>query len=49
MNEKRHNRAPRPTGQSRNQKIVMWSIFGVAGVMLVIAIILFVRTGASLF
>jgi hypothetical protein len=39
---------PKPP-QNRTQKIVMWSIFGVAGVMLIIAIVLFVASGAPLF
>lgn len=35
--------------QNRTQKIVMWSIFGVAAVLLIIAVVLFIVSGASLF
>ena len=40
---------PQGPGQTRTQKIVMWSVFGVAAVLLVIAAILFVTSGAKLF
>ena len=45
------NRDPRrdQPEQSRTQKIVMWSIFGVAGVLAVIAIIIFFASGTRLF
>jgi hypothetical protein len=39
---------PKPP-QNRTQKIVMWSIFGVAGAMAVVAIVLFIVSGAPLF
>ncbi len=35
--------------QTRTQKIVMYSIFGVAGVLLVIAVVIFITSGAPLF
>ncbi len=35
--------------QNRTQKIVMWSIFGVAGALLIAAIIIAVVTHARLF
>jgi hypothetical protein len=35
--------------QNRTQKIVMWSVFGVAAVLFVIAAILFATSGARLF
>ena len=39
---------PKPP-QNRTQKIVMWSIYGVAGVLAIIAIILFIVSGARFF
>jgi hypothetical protein len=39
---------PKPE-QNRTQKIVMWSIFGVAGALLVAAIIIFIVSGAPFF
>jgi uncharacterized membrane protein len=35
--------------QNRTQRIVMWSIFAVAGILLVIAVVLFIVSGAPLF
>jgi len=35
--------------QNRTQRIVMWCIFGVAAVLLVIAIVLLVVNGVALF
>lgn len=37
------------TPQSRTQKIVMWSVFGLAAVLAIIAIVIFVRSGAPFF
>ena len=48
MTLSKDNRSQRPE-QSRIQKIVMWSIFGVAAVLAVIAAVLFVTSGARLF
>ncbi len=42
------NRRKHPE-QNRTQRIVMWSVFGVAGVLFVIAAVLFVISGARLF
>jgi hypothetical protein len=39
---------PKPP-QNRTQKIVMWSIFGVAGALVVAAIIIAIVSGARLF
>ena len=39
---------PKPP-QNRTQKIVMWSIFGVAAALLIAAIIIAIVTGARLF
>ena len=39
---------PKPP-QNRTQKIVMWSVFGVAAVLLIIAIVIFVVQGVKLF
>jgi hypothetical protein len=39
---------PKPP-QNRTQKIVMWSIYGVAAVLAIIAIILFIVSGARFF
>ena len=41
--------SPRKPEQNRTQKIVMWSIFSVAVLLLVIAAILFFTSGAKLF
>ena len=35
--------------QTRTQKIVMWSVFGAAAVLAIIAIVLFIASGASFF
>lgn len=35
--------------QNRTQKIVMWGVFGVAAVLLIIAIVLFVSSGIRFF
>lgn len=35
--------------QNRTQKIVMWAVFGIAAVLLVIAIVLFVANGVHFF
>jgi hypothetical protein len=35
--------------QTRTQKIVMWCVFGVAAVLAIIAIVLFIASGAPLF
>jgi hypothetical protein len=35
--------------QGRLGRIIMWCIFGVAAVLLVVAIVIFVRSGAKLF
>lgn len=43
------NNRDRKPAQTRAQKIVMWSVFSVAAVLLVVAAILFVRSGLSLF
>lgn len=48
MTLSKDNRPERPE-QNRTQKIVMFSVFGVAAVLFVIAAILFVSSGASLF
>jgi hypothetical protein len=40
---------PERQPQSRTQKIVMWSVLGVAAAMLVVAIVLFIASGAPLF
>jgi hypothetical protein len=48
MTLSKDNRPQKPE-QNRTQKIVMWSIFGVAAVLLVVAIILFFTSGAKLF
>ncbi|NEM89908.1 hypothetical protein [Galbitalea soli] len=42
------NRPERPP-QTRTQKIVQWSIYGVAAVLLVIAIVVFISSGTHLF
>lgn len=42
------NRPEKPE-QNRTQKIVMWSVYGVAAVLLVIAAFLFITSGAKLF
>jgi hypothetical protein len=39
---------PKPP-QNRTQKIVMWSIYGVAAVLAIVAIILFIVSGARFF
>ena len=39
---------PKPE-QNRTQKIVMWSIYGVAGVLVIVAIVLFIVSGARFF
>ena len=48
MTLSKDNRSQKPE-QNRTQKIVMWSVFGVAAVLFVIAVILFVTSGAKLF
>jgi len=48
MTLSKDNRPKKPE-QTRTQKIVMWSVYGVAAVLLVIAAILFVTSGAKLF
>lgn len=40
---------PRKPEQNRTQKIVMWSIFGIAAVLLVVAAVLFFTSGTPLF
>jgi hypothetical protein len=35
--------------QTRTQKIVMWCIYGVAAILLIIAVVLFVTSGARFF
>jgi hypothetical protein len=35
--------------QNRTQKIVMWSVFGVAAVLLIVAIVIFIASGSSPF
>jgi hypothetical protein len=35
--------------QSRTQKIVMWGVFGIAAVLAIIAIVIFIRSGAPFF
>lgn len=35
--------------QNRTQKIVMWSVFGIAAVLLIISVILFIVSGTPLF
>ncbi len=40
---------PQKPDQTRTQKIVMWSVFGLAAVLFVIAAILFVTSGVRLF
>ena len=35
--------------QNRTQKIVMWSIFGIAAVLLIVAIVIFIASGTPLF
>jgi len=42
------NRPEKPE-QNRTQKIVMWSVYGAAAVLLVIAAVLLVTSGAKLF
>lgn len=39
---------PKPP-QNRTQKIVMYSVFGIAAVLLIIAVVIYVRSGASFF
>jgi hypothetical protein len=39
---------PKPP-QNRTQKIVMWSIFGIAAVLLIVAIVIFIASGTPLF
>jgi hypothetical protein len=39
---------PKPP-QNRTQTIVMWSIFGIAAVLLIIAIVIFIASGTPLF
>jgi hypothetical protein len=48
MTLSKDNRPPRPE-QTRIQKIVMWSIFGIAAALAVAAVILFFASGARLF
>ena len=48
MTLSKDNRPEKPP-QNRTQKIVMWSIYGIAAVLLVIAIVLFFVSGAKLF
>lgn len=48
MTLSKDNKPQRPE-QTRTQKIVMWSIFAVAGAMAVAAVILFIVSGARLF
>ncbi|MHB1171682.1 MAG: hypothetical protein ACYCZY_04165 [Lacisediminihabitans sp.] len=48
MTLSKDNRPGRPQ-QTRTQKIVMWSIFGVAAAMAVAAIVIFFVSGARLF
>jgi hypothetical protein len=43
------DKRPEKPEQNRTQKIVMWSIYGVAAVLLVVAIVIFISSGASLF
>jgi hypothetical protein len=40
-----HGRPP----QGRTGKIVMWVIFGIAAVLAIVAIVIFIRSGISLF
>ncbi len=48
MSLSKDNPKQRPP-QNRTQKIVMWSIFGIAAAMLVVAIVLLFVSGARLF
>jgi hypothetical protein len=48
MTLSKDNRPPRPE-QTHVQKIVMWSIFGVAAALAIAAVILFFTSGARLF
>ncbi len=48
MTLSKDNRPDKPE-QNCTQKIVMWSVYGAAAVLLVIAAILFVTSGAKLF
>ena len=48
MTLSKDNRPEKPE-QNRTQKIVMWSVYGAASVLLAIAAILFVASGAKLF
>ena len=48
MTLSKDNRPEKPE-QNRTQKIVMWSVYGAAAVLLVVAAILFVTSGAKLF
>jgi hypothetical protein len=48
MSLSNNGKDPRPP-QTRTQKIVMYAIFGVAGVLLVIAVVVFIVSGAPLF
>ncbi len=43
--DSRNQRPP----QTRAGRIIMWIIFGVAAVLAIIAIVIFVRSGVSLF
>jgi hypothetical protein len=48
MSLSKNGKDPRPP-QTRAQKIVMYSIFGVAAVLLVVAVVVFIVSGAPLF
>lgn len=43
------DRQPRRPPQNRTQRIVMWSIYAVAAVLLVVAVVIFISSGAALF
>ncbi len=40
---------PQRPPQNRTQKIVMWSIYAVAAVLLIVAVVLFIVNGVRLF
>jgi cell division septal protein FtsQ len=48
MTLSKDNRPNKPE-QNRTQKIVMWSIYAVAAVLLVVAVVVFFASGSRLF
>jgi hypothetical protein len=48
MSLSRDNRPEKPP-QNRTQKIVMWSVYGVAAALLIAAVVLFIVSGSRLF